>query len=123
MKTIVDEIRERLREEVCSVCVHEMEGGGCSLEDKMACPVLTRTAELVRIIECPEDVRHEEHLAQVRNDICTACRQDAAGNCEMRDGLECPLSLYYPVIEEVIVRTLAEHGLKPAEVRARLNAS
>jgi len=123
MNTIVDEIRDQLREQVCSICVHETDGGGCTLAEQMECPVFKRAARLIRIIECPEDVSHKDHVEQIRSEICVDCRQDTSGCCPLRDHLECPLDLYFPVIERVILETLARHGLRPAEIEQPENAS
>ena len=104
--------REAVRENICRLCLdRRVGGGGCSRPADDQCALETHldsVVESILSVKKGEDIG--SYVAALRSQNCTKCRQDAEGNCEMRDLVACSVDSYVLRVVEVVEDVAREHG-------------
>jgi len=103
--------RVAVRENICRLCLDRKIGGGCSRPAEDPCALDTHLDTVVSSIL---SVRDEDdigaYVEALRAQNCTRCRQDADGNCELRDLVACSVDSYVLRVVEVIEDVARERG-------------
>ena len=103
--------RDAVREEICRVCLDHRPGGGCARPDDDPCPLETHLDTVVEsILSVPETRELDPYVHALRTINCTECRQDEAGECEMRDLVQCAVDSYVVRVVEVIEDVARKRG-------------
>ncbi|MCA9256693.1 MAG: hypothetical protein KDA33_13685 [Phycisphaerales bacterium] len=101
-------IEQRLRARICPNCVRRTSSGGCSLPADRPCSLFANLDEIVSIVRETHSKRIDPYVETLRDRVCGACHfQDDHGRCPCREGVDCALDTYYPLIVEEIERELA----------------
>ena len=95
-------IEERLRDRICPKCVRYTSDHRCSLPRNQRCPLFAHLAELGAIVEQTHCLSISPYIDKVRCRICSRCLEDKEGNCALRDGLDCAMDTYLPMIVDEI---------------------
>lgn len=102
--------REALREHVCGVCLDQRDDGACGLTRRV-CAIDRHLPRLVEVLSQVQSDRMDEYEAAVREQICSACPEQAAdGTCALRKEADCALYAYLPLVLEAIESVIAEEG-------------
>lgn len=107
MVSLTNGIEESLRRRVCSVCVEALPDGTCGRPPDHPCPLFARLDEVVDVVRTTSGDSIEPYARRLRVVVCETCEMDENGLCSQRDGLECPLDMYFPLVVEVIESELA----------------
>jgi hypothetical protein len=103
--------REAVQENICRLCLDRMVGGGCSRPADDACALETHLESVVEsVLSVPQGADIADYVQALREGNCTKCRQDADGNCEMRDLVACSVDSYVLRVVEVVEDVAREHG-------------
>lgn len=107
--------RKAIRERICSFCLYHIHEGECTRPADDSCALDTHLDVLVRKVLDVEPVSEiEPYVASLRLDLCPNCREDADGNCPMRDLAHCALDSYVIPVIEVIEDVAAAEGHRKA---------
>lgn len=103
-------LRSRLEEEICPLCVNHALDGSCTLEAFDECPI---TAYQDRVVEMIHGMGHspwmEDYFQRMYKDICPLCRDRSAGGvCVPREEGDCALFSYLPAIVKTIEEFMKE---------------
>jgi len=106
------ELRARLEETVCPLCVNFALDGTCTLEAFDECPI---SAYQDRIVEMIFRLGHrpwmEDYFQRMYKDICPLCRDHSTGEvCVPRDEGDCALFTYLPAIVRVVEDFMKERA-------------
>jgi hypothetical protein len=102
MESLEDRLRMRFEKEICSVCVNQTAGRGCSLGDRRECPIFKWAPALAELIEHVASNHLSDYVDQIQAIICPGCMQDPHGTCKARDHLDCPLDLYLGLVVPIV---------------------
>lgn len=95
----LDEIRER----ICSKCVDGDGKGNCLISKNAECAVVRFFPQILEVVHSTYATSMEPYEAALRNKVCGACvHQSSDGTCSMRDGVDCSLDRYFPMIVQMI---------------------
>jgi len=108
------ELEQRLRDNVCPICVSFALDGSCRLEAFESCPI---DLFLNRLVTITEELGHrpwmEDYFERMYRDICPCCSGRVEGDyCPPRDEGECSLYSYLPTVVRTIEAFLKERGRK-----------
>jgi hypothetical protein len=88
-----------IRRHVCTVCLDQSADGTCGLGRERVCALERHLPRLVDVLATVSSPRMDEYVAAVEKEICGTCQeQDARGRCSLRDGGECALYTYLPLV-------------------------
>lgn len=95
--------RQALGERICRYCADGDGRGGCKRGPAERCSVSSHVDLVVEaVLSVGDSPDVGPYLAALRSRVCPRCRQDAAGDCAMRDSGDCRLDAYLlPVIEVI----------------------
>lgn len=97
---------EAIQSRVCRVCLDQKDDGTCGLTRRV-CAIDTHLPRLVEVLAEIESDRMDEYVAAVEDEICAGCDNLGAGErCALRDGGECALYAYMPLVVEAIEEVL-----------------
>jgi hypothetical protein len=103
------ELRERLEETICPLCVNFALDGTCTLEAFDECPI---SAYQDRVVEMIQKMGHrpwmEEYFQRMYKDICPLCRDKSSGVCVPREEGDCALFSYLPAIVKTVQEFMKE---------------
>lgn len=117
MKELHERVTDRLRENICRVCIYETSGGGCDLRKDIDCPILSRVGRIIEVVKQVEDSRIDPYVERLREVICAECRmQDDEGHCIMRDQPDCALNDYFPLVVEIVEEELGRESPPPGDL-------
>ncbi len=108
----LDSIDSRLRKSICPNCVRFTRQHTCSLPEDRPCSLFSNLDQIVEIVRGTHSPRVEPYLTVLRDQVCAACdHEDDHKYCPCREGLDCALDTYYPMIIETIERELVRQGV------------
>lgn len=108
MSPNLDRIRARLRNAICPTCVRYTASHTCSLVPPRTCSVFKNLDTIVGIVARTHSRSVEPYAEAVRDRVCSACPcEDNHGCCPMRDGIDCALDTYLPIVVDEIEAELA----------------
>ena len=98
----MDKYLKAIKQNVCSICADSNELGSCTLTNKESCAVELYLPQIVELIN--NSGSSDIHLLhkQLKDTVCTSCRNDENGNCFLRDDANCSLDRYFSLIVETI---------------------
>ena len=107
------ELRKRLEETVCPLCVNFALDGTCTLEAFDECPITSYQDRVVLMIQrMGHSPWMEDYFQQMYQNICPLCRDRSSGDvCVPREEGDCALFSYLPSI----VKTVEEFMREKAE--------
>lgn len=105
---------DAIRARVCAVCLDSRDDKSCTLSGRV-CAIEAHLPRLVVALSSITSSRIDEYEAAIRADVCSQCaHQDAQGACALREGANCALEAYLPLVldavEDVNARFLAQLG-------------
>jgi hypothetical protein len=93
---------EAIKRHVCSVCLDERRDGSCGLSGRV-CAIERHLPGVVEAILHVSSDRMDEYVTAIESQICGKCsEQDPNGRCSLRNGGECSLYTYLPLIVDAI---------------------
>jgi hypothetical protein len=109
---IEDQYWQALQARVCAKCVDGDGEGGCRLSRDMECAMKKYFPEILSIINTTYSSSIMPYQEQLRNKVCGACiHQSPSGTCSLREGVDCALDRYFPLIVQVIEETQLKERL------------
>lgn len=103
MSPNLDRIRSRLQTSLCPTCVRYTASHTCSLVPPRMCSVFKNLETIVSIVARTHSRSVEPYAEAVRDRVCSACPcEDDHQCCPKRDGLDCALDTYLPLIVDEI---------------------
>ncbi len=95
--------REAIRRRVCAVCLDQRDDGACQLEHSRVCAIDGHLAGLVEAIVAIDSSRMDDYEQAIRAQVCGPCHnQDSDGHCRYREGAECALWTYLPLVVDAV---------------------
>ena len=109
-----EDLRSRLEEMICPLCVNHALDGSCTLEAFNECPI---TAYQDRVVVMIQQMGHspwmEDYFQKMYKDICPLCRDKSAGGvCVPREEGDCALFSYLPAIVKTVEEFMKERAEK-----------
>jgi len=106
------DLRSRLEEMICPLCVNHALDGSCTLEAFDTCPI---TAYQDRVVEMIQQMGHspwmEDYFQKMYQDICPLCRDKSSGGvCVPREEGDCALFSYLPAIVKTVEDFMKERA-------------
>lgn len=106
------QLRKRLEETVCPLCVNFALDGTCTLEAFDECPIATYQG---RVVEMVRKMGHkpwmEDYFQRMYKDICPLCRDKSTGGvCVPREEGDCALFSYLPAIVKTVEEFMKERA-------------
>jgi hypothetical protein len=109
MSNVYERIEARLREEMCPRCVRFTRERTCSLPPDRACALFSNLDKVIDVVRTTRSRRIDPYVDVLRQAVCGSCRsQDESGRCACRDGIDCALDCYFPMIVDSIEQELAK---------------
>ena len=97
------EYLDAIQARVCSKCVDGDGKGNCLISRNTECAVEKFFPQILEAVHSTHSTSMEPYEAALRNKVCGACiHQSSDGKCAMRDGVDCSLDRYFPMIVQVI---------------------
>ena len=97
---------EALQAKICSRCLDGDGKGECLISREYFCAMKTHLPLIVDAINSVYSQSMEPYEEQLRKTVCANCvHQSMAGECALRDDVECALDRYFPLIVQVIEET------------------
>lgn len=108
------ELKRRLMENVCPLCVSYALDGTCTNQSFETCPITMFQDQVVEMIE---DLGHrpwmEEYFERMYRDICPACKaRTEGGYCPPKEEGDCSLFTYLPSVVKSVEIFLAERAAR-----------
>jgi hypothetical protein len=106
--------RKAIHEKICTLCNDRDGRGGCARPAEDPCALTTHLDLIVdSILGVGGSPEVEPYIRALRTKNCPHCRQDAAGNCALRDLAQCAPDAYVLPVIEVIEDVAKRHGHGP----------
>lgn len=109
MTQVHENIRSRLREEICARCRDEHPDALCDPGHDDQCPLMRELPRVIEIVSGIRDYSLEPYQEKVREIVCASCRE-AGGQgyegCGHRQAHTCALDNYFPRIVAIIEEEL-----------------
>jgi hypothetical protein len=107
-----EELRRRLEETVCPLCVNHALDGSCTLQAFDQCPITTYQD---RVVDMIQKMGHrpwmEDYFESMYQDICPLCRDRSTQEvCVPREDGDCALFTYLPAIVKTVEEFLKERS-------------
>ena len=104
------QLRKRLEETICPLCVNFALDGTCTLEAFEECPI---TSYQDRVVDMIQRMGHrpwmEDYFQRMYREICPLCRDKSTGGvCVPREEGDCALFSYLPAIVKTVEDFLKE---------------
>lgn len=91
-----------IRAKACAACLDVADNGSCGLRSRL-CSLAAHLPLIVMAIGSVESDRMDEYVQAIEDQVCRSCHeQDAQGQCRLRDGGECALYTYLPLVVDAI---------------------
>lgn len=108
MKPLQQRVEERIRDVICRACIYERADGGCSLEGRSDCPIISRVDKVIEVVRNTKSASIDPYVDSLRQVVCAECiNQDAEGRCAMRTHSDCALDDYFVLIVDLVEQELA----------------
>ncbi len=108
MSSVHERIDSRLRAELCPKCVRYTREFTCSLPPGRECALFANLDKIVDVVRTTRSRRIDPYVDALRQAVCASCgHQDDTGRCPCRDGIDCALDCYFPMIVDAIEQELA----------------
>ena len=92
-------LEERVRRQICSVCVDRGADGTCGLSNPQECPLFNRFYKIVGSISRVYSDKIDDYITAIREDVCDGCvNQKLDGYCRVREEVRCVLDRYLLLI-------------------------
>lgn len=95
------EYRDAIRARVCAVCLDSRDDKTCSLSGR-ACAIEGHLPSLVEALTMVESPRLVDYEAAIRTLVCSDCRQDQEGRCNLRENASCALDAYLSLVLDAV---------------------
>ena len=96
-------LEERVRSQICSVCVDRSAGGTCGLSNPQECGLFSRFSKIVESVSRVHSDKIEDYITAIREDVCENCINERLdGFCQVREEVRCVLDRYLLLIVDAI---------------------
>lgn len=97
------EYLDAIQARICPKCVDGDGKGNCLISRNAECAVERFFPQILEVVHSTYSTSMEPYEAALRNKVCGACiHQSSDGKCAVRDGVDCSLDRYFPMIVQVI---------------------
>ena len=97
------EIEVIVRNKICKVCTSRTVDGSCGLDEPSSCALFHLFPQVAQAIGSVESDDIHEYIEAIRRQVCSLCAdQDATGNCETRQQVQCALDAYLLLVVDAI---------------------
>ena len=93
---------EEILARLCPKCIDGDGQGNCLLAAGAECMMKRFFPQVVEAVRSVYSTSMEPYEAALRKKVCSDCVQQLDGNCVLRDGVECALDRYFPVIVQTV---------------------
>lgn len=113
------ELEAIVRKRICTICSDRKVDGSCGLEEPTKCALFRLFPQVANAIQATDSDDLGDYISAIRRDVCSVCTsQDARGDCESRQEVQCALDSYLLLIVEAIEEATGktfERPLTPAD--------
>lgn len=111
------ELKRRIEEAVCPICVNYTLDGRCENSSFETCPINQYFDGLIEmIIQAGHMPWMDDYYEALRNKVCPICgRRRADGYCQPREDGDCAAYTYLPTIVKVVEDYLKEKNSQPIQ--------
>ena len=104
------ELRRRIEEAVCPICVHCTLDGSCDNQAFDDCPIRLFFDDVVEMItESGHMPRMESYYEALHKKVCPGCgKRTPEGRCKPREEGDCTVYTYLPTIVKVVEQYMEE---------------
>lgn len=103
MERSLAELEAIVRHRICAVCSDRRMDGSCGLEEPEQCALFRLFPQVAQAIQSTDSNDLGDYISAIRRDVCSVCTsQDAEGDCNMRQDVQCALDSYLLLIVEAI---------------------
>jgi hypothetical protein len=97
------EIEAIVRNKICKVCTSRTVNGTCGLEEPSSCALFHFFPQVASAISSVESDDINDYIEAIRHQVCNLCAdQDATGQCETRQQVQCALDAYLLIVVDAI---------------------
>jgi hypothetical protein len=97
------ELETILQDRICRVCSDRNNAGTCGLEEPDTCALFRLLPQVVEAVASTTSDNIVDYISALRQQVCAVCReQDAGGDCEKRNNVECALDAYLMLVVDAI---------------------
>ncbi len=94
---------DAFRRRVCAACLDQRNDGTCGLAGGRLCAIEAHLPRLVEAVLAISSDRMDPYVDAARDRICRDCLgQDSQGDCSFREGGECALWTYLPLLVDAV---------------------
>ncbi len=94
---------EAVRAKVCTHCVDADGKGNCRLSGVDQCALKEHFPLIVQVVKNVHSESLDEYVSALRDIVCAQCEhQHPDGRCAFRQGLDCGLDRYFPLVVQAI---------------------
>ena len=116
MERSLEELETIIRATVCRVCTDRDNDGSCGLEDPGSCALFRLFPQVARAIQATHSDDIRDYVRAIREQVCSVCRmQDAEGQCETREKVECALDAYLLLVVDAIEEATGRKFQRPID--------
>ena len=99
----IDRYWQEIRRRICEKCVDSDGTGDCRVDPAIDCAIRQYLPLIVGAVSRVSSDRVVDYVAELRGIVCAQCKHAAAdGHCEVREGVDCALERYFPLVIEAI---------------------
>jgi len=97
------ELEDIVRNRICGVCTDRKMDGTCGLENPGQCALFRLFPQVAECIQATQSDHIEDYINAIRRNVCSVCTaQDPAGDCGLRQEVQCALDAYLLLVVEAI---------------------
>lgn len=94
---------QEIRRRVCEKCIDSDGTGTCRVDPATGCALRSYLPLIIAAVNRVSSDRVADYVSDLRGIVCAQCRhQSADARCAVRDGVECALERYFPLVIEAI---------------------
>ncbi len=88
-----------VQQKVCVKCIDGDRHGNCRLSPQFDCGLKKYFSRVVHVVQTTRSDNVLDYVTALRGEVCAHCEeQTPAGQCYVRNMLDCPLDRYFPLI-------------------------
>ncbi len=96
---------DEIHRSVCEKCIDSGGEGECRIDPAIGCALRTYLPLIVAAVNRVKSDMVADYVAELRGIVCAQCvHQAEGGRCSVRDGVDCALERYFPLVIEAVER-------------------
>jgi hypothetical protein len=114
MDRSLTELEAMVRNRICAVCSDRKMDGSCGREEPAQCALFRLFPQVAQAIQSTDSNDLGDYIQAIRRDVCSVCTsQDAQGDCDVRQEVQCALDAYLLLVVEAIEEATGKNFGRP----------